>query len=279
MPMIDVLAQANAKGKTMSAKKLERSAAELFLESALKDGRATRQELSLRSIVIDTALQSRVATDPEHVKHLASLENSGVELRPVVVFRDPEPPYRTLLADGFHRCGARKARRQATVWAFVIEGTWIDAVRYSASANIENSKPATLADRRKALEMILGQPEFHSLDDHAIGTMCGLWARTVTNNRSKIMTRLGFPPPPPKPRKTNKRKRSIEPGQGACMPPGRHVKITTIYENIKDGRSPARCWADRLLKELSPAEIAELITLLQAAGSGPDGGPAQPPPA
>jgi hypothetical protein len=247
----------------MGAKKLERSAAELFLEAALKDGRAARREMSLKAITVDHSLQSRVATDPEHVKHLAGLEDAGVELRPGVVFTNPESG-ETLLADGFHRHGARVRRRRETMWVYEIEGTRTDAVRYSASANLENSKPTTGADRLKALEMLLADPEFKELPARELGLLCGLNRSTVHRHRDELCRNLGVEPPTHV-RCTGK---GLAEGSTWMMPlkPEKAKKRTIVFvDSTADPRSPAQRWAARLLKELSPAEIAELIALLQAA--------------
>lgn len=140
----------------MAVMKLDRSASEVFLEQAIKEGRATRQELSIKSIVIDHDLQSRVEMDMDHVKRLASFMDTGIDLRPVVVFRQ-EKPFKQWLSDGFHRVAAHKARRSQSIVAWVIlsEDAKREALLYSVSANIENSKPTTAEDRKKSVFMLL----------------------------------------------------------------------------------------------------------------------------
>jgi hypothetical protein len=183
---------------TMSVRKLERSEAELFLEAALRDGRATKQELAIKSIVVDHSLQSRVATDPEHVKHLASLEDlledQGQELRSVIVFCDPETK-KHLLADGFHRVMARKAHRKPSIGAYVIDGTRADAVRYSVSANLENSKPTSREDRRKAVRMVFDDLDGLSMGDSEVGRMCGVGSGTTKKIRAEYCQEKGIPIP------------------------------------------------------------------------------------
>jgi hypothetical protein len=248
----------------MGAKKLERSAAELFLETALKDGRATRQELSIRSITIDTSLQSRVATDPEHVKHLASLEDAGIDLRPVVVFRNPGPPRQTLLADGFHRVGARRHRKLTTVWAYVIEGTRTDAVQFSASANLENSKPTTREDRIKALEMLLAEPSLRQLPRNQLARMVGVSISTVCRHYASIHERLGLAVPDQVFVSRGGQSKSVKYGYAFRQTvPRKYIQLPSLA-NEGSKRDMMVRWADRILAEFSPAEIDELIGLLKA---------------
>jgi hypothetical protein len=244
--------------RPMATTKLEQSAAEASLEAALKDGRATRQELAIRSITVDPALQSRVATDPKHVEHLASLEAMGEELRPVVAFLDRKARRsalrRPLLADGFHRVEVRRRRGKRTIWAYVVEGTRADAVRYSAGANLANSKPTSREDRLKALEMLLSEPENVALSSNQLAKLCGLNDGAVAQHREAIGRRKG-----------------VEPPAMVVVTRVRNGKATTYLTARKrpagaaaDPMARVRRWAARLLRGLGPAEVDELIGLLKA---------------
>ena len=180
----------------MSAKKLERSAAELFLEQALRAGRATQQELSLKAVKLDDRLQSRVGTMTSHVQHLASLLDLGLELRGIVAFRDPAKANPALLvADGFHRVKAYRSKGRTSIPGFVIDGTESDAILYSVSANLANSQPTGKEDRRKAVEMMLADAEFFTWGDGEIGRRCGVGITTTAKYRREYCSRLGIPLP------------------------------------------------------------------------------------
>lgn len=174
----------------MGAKKLERSAAEVFLEQALREGRATKQELNIARITADPKLQSRVEMDMNHVKHLSGLMDIGVDLRPIVVFLEGTIYW---LADGFHRLRAHKNKLGVdSIWAYVIQGTKRDAILYSASANLENSKPTSKEDRRKAAMMVLADPECFSWSDSEIGRRCGLAPSSIARVRLDYCKETGI---------------------------------------------------------------------------------------
>jgi hypothetical protein len=55
-----------------------------------------------------------------------------------------------ILADGFHRCHAHNALKHDSIAVDVREGAWIDALRYSLSANATHGKRRSGADYAKA---------------------------------------------------------------------------------------------------------------------------------
>lgn len=177
----------------MAVMKLDRSASEVFLEQAIKEGRATRQELSIKSIVIDHDLQSRVEMDMDHVKRLASFMDTGIDLRPVVVFRQ-EKPFKQWLSDGFHRVAAHKARRSQSIVAWVIlsEDAKREALLYSVSANIENSKPTTAEDRKKSVFMLLKDEEYRNLSIIEISSRCGVSRPSVSKWKAQFFEEIGL---------------------------------------------------------------------------------------
>lgn len=175
----------------MAIKKIERSASEVFLEQAIRDGRATLQELAIGVIKADSKYQSRVAIDPEHVKHLASLMDLEIELRPIVVFRDPKTKVMRT-ADGFHRLRAHRSRRMESIRAFVIDGGEDELILYSVSANLENSKPTSRDDRKKAAMMLLENETTRKLSINEIAKRCGLNRTSVTNYRNEYFTARGL---------------------------------------------------------------------------------------
>ena len=122
-------------------------------------------ELRLSSIKFDADCQSRVSLDEETVAEYAYLLKEGAAFPPVVVFFDGSDYW---LADGFHRYAAWKglARERgdeatAEMPADIHQGTRVDAVRHSLSANAVHGK------RREPGDYIKG---------YTIAVRCGLCA-------------------------------------------------------------------------------------------------------
>jgi hypothetical protein len=167
------------------------------LQAWLKDGTAVRTELSMDPKVLKPdpeRLQSRVETDPEHARQLAEVLERGEELRPVVVFQDPESG-KYLLADGFHRHWAYRKHKRPAIPAYVVKGSVRDAIEFSASANLEFSKSPTIEDRKKAARMLLTFPEWHAVAASALGAASGISGSLAQKVRKQYFLESGIPEP------------------------------------------------------------------------------------
>ena len=145
-----------------------------------ESGDLAREELPLASIVADrVAIQPRIQLDEEAIEAYAEAVE---KLPPVVVFRDPESG-RSWLADGFHRLEAHIRAGRDTIPAVVRVGGKREASReamfWAVGANRTNGVRMTAADRRRAVAMILSDPEGVQWPDSAIGDHCGVTAATV----------------------------------------------------------------------------------------------------
>lgn len=178
-------------------KKAWQSQAQAQLQQWLRDGTAVKTDLSMDPKVLrpdPERLQSRVETDPEHIRMLAEVLERVEDLNPVVVFRDPETG-KYMLADGFHRHGAYKKHRRDCIPAYVVRGTIDDAIQYSASANLEFSKPPSIEDKKKACRMLLATPDGFYWSTGLLARNCGLSRSTVTAVRQQYCSQLGVPLP------------------------------------------------------------------------------------
>lgn len=182
---------------TASTKKVWQSQAQTQLQQWLKDGTAVKTDLSMDPKVLKPdpeRLQSRVETDPEHIRNLAEVLDRGEELRPVVVFQEPETG-RYMLADGFHRHGAYKKHRRPSIPAYVVQGGIDEAVKFSASANLEFSKAPSIEDRKKAIRMLLSQPGTSGWPIYRLASHCGASDRLTSQVRINWFAERGMPVP------------------------------------------------------------------------------------
>jgi uncharacterized ParB-like nuclease family protein len=169
------------------------------------------QEMALRAITVDHDLQSRVETIMEVVKEYADAIIAGSIFPPVVVFFDGHDIY---LADGFHRYAAHLRAGQNSIRAEVREGTRRDAALYSAGANARMGMRPTADDKRKAVRMLLADPEWFNWSDAEIGRRCGANKSLVSNVRCEWCTEQNVPLPLEVVRSDGKISRRPRPGGG-----------------------------------------------------------------
>jgi len=107
---------------------------------------------------------------------------AGDRFPPVVVFQS-NTEY--LLADGFHRLHARRLAKFERIDAEVRQGTRLDALKFSLSANHQHGLRRTNEDKRHAVEIALR--EFPEWSDQAIAQMCGVSHPSVGAVRRELV--------------------------------------------------------------------------------------------
>lgn len=155
------------------------------------------QILSLEAIKVDRSLQSRVKTSLEYQREFSDAMLQGTVFPPVVVFFDGTTYW---LADGFHRVGAAKqvAKFDPTfrgIRAEVRPGSYRDALIYSTGANKAFSIPRTDQDKRKAVEMLLDDPETFRWSLNRIADHVGVKKNTVQRWRTEFCFQKNIEPP------------------------------------------------------------------------------------
>lgn len=141
--------------------------------------------LSLAEIRRDGGTQPREKLDLAHVAVLSEAIEEGAELEPVVVFYDGESYW---LADGFHRCKASQDAGWEDIQCIIHQGTRRDAILHSVGANAEHkaAKPRSRADKRRAVTVLLNDPEWSKWSDREIARQCKVTHPFVSNQRKKL---------------------------------------------------------------------------------------------
>jgi len=129
-------------------------------------------------------LQSRASLDQDYINELAELISGGVELPPIVVFRDDTEESTCHLADGFHRLHAHFSAKKLTIKVKYIKGTRDDAMWHAAGANKAHGLRRTNADKRKAVAMAIRTKP--NLSDAAIAEHVGVHRNTVLEIRHEL---------------------------------------------------------------------------------------------
>ena len=115
--------------------------------------------LALADIEKDGRLQARAGgTQEEVIAEYAAAMGDGATFPAIEVVKDRETG--TLwLVDGWHRVlGALRAGLE-NITARVVPGTWRDALLAAARANATNGVRRTQDDKRRAITLLLGDPE------------------------------------------------------------------------------------------------------------------------
>jgi hypothetical protein len=129
------------------------------------------KKLNINAIRIDGGTQSRVEINNEVVSDYAEAVKVGIEFPPIVVFHDGADHW---LADGFHRYHAHKQAGKASIPAEIRDGTVRDAILFSLGANCTHGLRRTNADKRKAVQTLLADPEWAAWSDRKIADACGV---------------------------------------------------------------------------------------------------------
>lgn len=179
----------------MATAKLQITADELFIQAALKDGRASIQDVSLKAIgKPDTRFQARVLhLNMDHVHRLSALHDQFGQLAPVVIFRQGN---RLILADGFHRHEVHRVKRLPSILAYVIDvpkGESIDraALEFATMCNREMCLGRTKEDIKKAIWMLLEDEAWFNKSASVIGAHVGVVGTTVRKYRLEFCQATG----------------------------------------------------------------------------------------
>lgn len=141
----------------------------------------TEKNLLRAAIRIDGNTQARVELDLDTVAEYKAALEAGVQFPPVVVFFDGTDNW---LADGFHRYFAYADK--ASIPADVRQGSKRDAVLFSVGANGKHGKRPTNADKRKAVGILLADPEWAAWSNNAIAKACGVSDNLVVSVRTSL---------------------------------------------------------------------------------------------
>ena len=153
----------------------------------------------------DGGAQMRVEMRAETVHDYADDMLDGATFPPIIVFYDGTDYW---LADGFHRVEAARKIGRETIDAEIREGSPRDAILYGIGSNASHGLRRTQADKRRAVERLLKDPEWARWSDRKIAEVAKVDHKTVGKIRrdlsgefptGKSLKRGEFPRPNGKP--------------------------------------------------------------------------------
>lgn len=147
----------------------------------------------LDSVRINGGTQSRVELNQSAIAEYAEAIRFGTDLPPVVIFFDGANFW---LADGFHRYHAHRQAGAMEIAADIRTGTQRDAILFSVGANASHGLRRTNEDKRKAVTILLSDPEWAAWSDREIARQCGVGAPLVADVRKAICNPITDSQPP-----------------------------------------------------------------------------------
>jgi hypothetical protein len=144
---------------------------------------AARVEPVLLARIKDGGAQMRVEMRPETVNDYATDMLDGAAFPPIVVFDDGKDFW---LADGFHRVDAARKINRETIDAEIREGTARDAVLHGIGSNAAHGLRRSQADKRRAVERLLKDPEWARWSDRKIAEAAKVDHKTVGTIRKEL---------------------------------------------------------------------------------------------
>lgn len=134
-------------------------------------------ELDVSQLFLDRELQPRVnGITKTVVEEYAEAMRAGAEFPPCDVFEDDANHF--FVADGFHRVHAARAAG-VKVRCRIHLGDRRAAILFAAGSNSRHGLKRTNADKRRALMLLLNDPEWSQRSDKWIADACGM-SRTQT---------------------------------------------------------------------------------------------------
>ena len=131
----------------------------------------------------DAGAQMRVDMRPEIVAEYADEMLAGTTFPPVVLYQDGEVYW---LADGYHRVDAARRINLETITAAIHEGTSRDAILHGIGANAVHGLRRTQADKRRAVERLLTDPEWAKWSDRKVADAARVDHKTVGKIRREL---------------------------------------------------------------------------------------------
>lgn len=148
--------------------------------------------IKIDGIVATSSTQPRCALDKRIVERYAEALKDGAVFPPIVVFESAGKQY---LADGFHRVEACKLAGIGKIKAEIHEGDERQAVLYAVGTNETHGYNRTNEDKRRAVDMLLADPEWSTWTDREIARQCRVSHTFVANRRERAINERAAPAP------------------------------------------------------------------------------------
>jgi len=155
------------------------------------------RDIPIRFIKVHGAMQARVAMDQGAIQDYAEAMKDGAHFPPVVIFQDADVYW---LGDGFHRLEAAQLAGKKNIKSEIRLGGVREAQLYAIGANHTHGLRRTNADKRKAVNMLLDDPEWGAWSNREIARVAGVAPGLVDKMKGERVPTVGTPAPKSTPR-------------------------------------------------------------------------------
>lgn len=156
---------------------------------------ANVRRFPVSTITVDEGIQQRaLGVDQKLVADYSTDIADWIDVAPVIVYSDGETHW---LADGFHRIAAAVRAGLVDVPASVYDGDRRKAILYAVRANQQHGLRRNNADKRRAVETLLRDPEWSIDTDNRIAAMAGVSQPFVSKMRAQLITVINCEPEQP----------------------------------------------------------------------------------
>lgn len=151
-------------------------------------GKRDAGTIAIANVRRDGGTQIRAGLDEDTVQEYTDLIKAGVKFPPIGVYQEGPLQEGTpfWLWDGFHRVEAYSRAGVERVHVEFRSGNRRDALRAACGANADHGLKRSNADKRRAVETFLSDPEWQQWSDGAIAKETNVSRQTVTNIRSEL---------------------------------------------------------------------------------------------
>lgn len=143
------------------------------------------REILLDEIVVDPEIQPRVNLDKSTIQRYADVISRGGALPPGTVYEDESG--RPLLIDGGHRLEAGRRVGKKSLPFRVVQCCRRDAILLALAANQGHGLRLSSADKRKAVDRLLQDPEWSGWSDGTIARKVGVSQPFVSRRRRELI--------------------------------------------------------------------------------------------
>lgn len=140
-------------------------------------------DLQIDLIRIDGGTQARAKIDQDTVADYAARYENNQDMPPLVVFYDGTDHW---LGDGFHRYHAARQAGRNEIACDCRKGTQREAILYSCGANSSHGLKRTNADKRKAVSILLADPEWARKSNRWIADIAVVGDHLVAEIRTEM---------------------------------------------------------------------------------------------
>lgn len=141
------------------------------------------EDIKLGDIRKDGGTQPRARLDEETINTYTQCILDGDQFPPVKLFYDGESYW---LADGFHRAKAHERAKRKNIKAEVTSGTRRDAILFCVGANSTHGLRRSNADKRRAVETLLNDPEWQQWSNYEIASRSNVSHTYVRQIRNEL---------------------------------------------------------------------------------------------